>query len=163
MSSLCARLRHVCRTTTSRAESTPSRDLLSYSVAPTTVVPPSDHTKRAKYACEKCGTTFGRLDNLQHHVRSVCSSSISSSIIISSSSSSSSSSSVLNSVLTSPSRQHQRDQKIEYTTPPPTRYRGRSVEPPDRLPFSDTLSTELIDVVRAHLSAIRTHVSRGPL
>ena len=37
------------------------------------------------------------------------------------------------------------------------------LEPPDLLPFADTLSTELLDVVRAHWSAIRTHVSRGPL
>ena len=46
-------------------------------MAPQAVVPPSDHAKRAKYVCEKCGATFGRLDNLQRHVRLVCSSSIS--------------------------------------------------------------------------------------
>ena len=71
----CAELqRHV-----QSCHSTPSWGLHSYSVAPPTVVPPSDHAKGAKYACEKCGTTFGRLDNLQRHVRSVCSNSSSSS------------------------------------------------------------------------------------
>ena len=59
--------------------STPSCGLHSYSVAPPMVTPPSDYAKRTKYACEKCGATFGRLDNLQRHVRSVCSSSSSSS------------------------------------------------------------------------------------
>ena len=37
------------------------------------------------------------------------------------------------------------------------------IDPPARLPFADTLSTELLDVVRAHWSTIRTRVSRRPL
>ena len=37
------------------------------------------------------------------------------------------------------------------------------LEPPARLPFADNLSTELLDVVRAHWQTIRTRVTRGPL
>ena len=80
MSSLWARLRHVCRTTTSRAELSLDAILRpSFILGGTTNSGATYHAKRAKYACEKCGTTFGRLDNLQRHVRSVCSSSSSSS------------------------------------------------------------------------------------
>ena len=53
------------------SHSTPSVNEHSYSVAPPAAVPPSDHAKRTKYAC-KCNATFGRWDDLQHHVRSVC-------------------------------------------------------------------------------------------
>ena len=51
------------------------------------------------------------------------------------------------------------------TTPPhhPLVTEEDPIEPPDRLPFSDTPSTELLDVVRNYWSTIRTHVSRGPL
>ena len=64
--------------------STPSVNQHSYSVAPPAAVSPSDPEKRTKYAC-KCDATFGRWDDLPHHVRSICR--------LSSSSSSSSSSS----------------------------------------------------------------------
>ena len=37
------------------------------------------------------------------------------------------------------------------------------IEPPDRLPFPDALSTDLLDVVREHWSTIRTRVARGPV
>ena len=37
------------------------------------------------------------------------------------------------------------------------------IEPPDRLPFPDALSTDLLDVVREHWSIIRTRVARGPV
>ena len=59
------RRRHV------ESHSTPSVYQHSYSVAPPAVVPPSDHAKRKIYAC-KCDATFGRWDDLQHHIRSVC-------------------------------------------------------------------------------------------
>ena len=59
------RRRHV------ESHSTPSVNQHSYSVAPPALVPPSDHAKRKKYAC-KCDATFGRWDDLQHHIRSVC-------------------------------------------------------------------------------------------
>ena len=55
-----------------KSHSTPSWDQHRYSVAPpAAAVPPSDQDKKAKYAC-KCDATFGRWDDLQHHVRSVC-------------------------------------------------------------------------------------------
>ena len=154
--------------------STPSWGLHSYSMAPPTVVPPSDHAKRAKYACEKCGATFGRLDNLQRHVRSVCSSS----------------SSRRNTTVYTCKKCgrkfkrryhltiHARTACVDVTEPPVPKRSKREdttpphhplvteedpIQPPDRLPFSDTLSTELLDVVRAHWSTIRTHVWRGPL
>ena len=43
----------------------------SYYVAQPAAVSSSDHAKRTKYSC-KCDATFGRWDDLQHHVRSVC-------------------------------------------------------------------------------------------
>ena len=46
---------------------------------------------------------------------------------------------------------------------PSASYRQDPVDPPARLSFADTLSTELLDVVRAHWSTIRTRVSIGPL
>ena len=53
--------------------------------------------------------------------------------------------------------------KRHYPIPPPTRYRGRPLRTTRSTSLSDTLSTELLDVVRAHWSGITTHVSRGPL
>ena len=153
----CAELqRHV------QCHSTPSWDVYSYSVAPPTVVPPSDHAKRAKYVCEKCGGTFGRLDNLQRHVRLVCSSS-----------SSRRNTTVYTCKKCGRKFERRRDltrhsrtkctdvteppapkrSKREDTTPPhhPLVTEKDPIEPPDRLPFSDTLSTELLDVVRNRL------------
>ena len=49
-----------------------------------------------------------------------------------------------------------------YHTAPPTRQED-PIEPPDQLPFSDTLSTQLLDFVRNHWSTIRTRVSISPL
>ena len=138
------------------------------------VTSPSDYAKRTKYACEKCGTTFGRLDNLQRHVRSVCSSSSSRRNIT---------------VYTCKKCgrkferrwlliRHARTVCTDVTEPPAAKRSTREdttpsyhplvteedpLDPPDQLPFADTLSTELLDVVRAHWSAIRTHASRGPL
>ena len=37
------------------------------------------------------------------------------------------------------------------------------IDPPDRFPFHDALSTDLLEVVRNNWSSIRTRVSRGPL
>ena len=144
----CAELqRHV-----QSCHSTPSWGLQSYSVAPPTMVPPSDHAKRAKYACEKCGTTFGRLDNLQRHVRSVCGSS-----------SSRRNTTVYTCKKCGRKFERRRDLTIhartacaDVTEPPVPKRSKREdttpshhplvteedpLQPPDRLPFSDTLST----------------------
>ena len=175
----CAELqRHV------ESHSTPSWDIHSYSVAPQAVVPPSDHAKRAKYVCEKCGATFGRLENLQRHVRLVCSRRRRRRR------SSSSSSRRRNTtvymckkcgpkferrwLLTRHARtactdvtekpSPKRSKREDTTTPHhPLFTEDDPIDPPDRLPFSDTLSTELLDVIRYHWSTIRTRVSRGPL
>ena len=56
-----------------KSHATPSLDEHTCSVVPQAVVPCSYLSKRAKYVCEKCGVTFGILDNLQHHIRTVCS------------------------------------------------------------------------------------------
>ena len=37
------------------------------------------------------------------------------------------------------------------------------IDPPDRFPFPDSLSTDLLEVVRNNWSSIRTRVPRGPL
>ena len=169
----CAELqRHV------ESHSTPSLDVHSYSVAPQAVGLLSDHAKRAKYVCEKCGAKFGRLDNLQRHVRLVCSSS--------SNSSSRRRNTTVYTCKKCGRNYERRDHltrhtrtactyvteaptpkisKREDTTPPlhPLVTEEDPIEPPDRLPFSDILSKELLDVVRNHWSTIRTHVSRGPL
>ena len=165
-----------------KSHSTPSWDQHKYSVAPpAAAVPPSDHAKRAKYAC-KCGATFGRWDHLQRHVRSVCSRS-------NRSSSSSRGKKITVYMCTKCGRnfnkrdhltRHARTMCTNVTEPPsPKRSNMKDtpphnhhhplfteedpIEPPDRLPFADTLSTELLDVVRVHWSTIRTCLSRGPL
>ena len=144
-------------------------------MVPPAVVPPSDHGNTAKYVC-KCGATFERVSHLQHHVRSVCSSS-------------SSISSRNTTVYTCKKcgrnferrwllTRHARTACVDVTEPPSPKRSKRDdttpphhplvteedpIEPPDRLPFSDTLSTELLDVVRNQWSTIRTRVPRGPL
>ena len=163
------------------SHATPAVNEHTYSVAQPTVVPPSDHVKRTKYSC-KCDATFGRWDDLQHHVRSVCRLS-----------SSSSSNRKKTTVYTctkcgqkfdkcsnrtrhvistctdvvvvvvkeppSPKRSNRED-----TTPHhPLVTNEDPIDPPARLPFADNLSTELLDVVRAHWSTVRTRVTRGPL
>ena len=160
------------------SHSTPSVNQHSYSVAPPAAVPPSDHAKRTKYAC-KCDATFGRWDDLQHHVRSVCR-------LSSNSSSSSSRKKTTVYTCTKCGRKfnrryilvrHARTVCTDVNEPPsPKRSKTEDttphhplvtdedpIEPPDRLPITDNLSTELLDVVRNHWSTIRTRVSRGPL
>ena len=154
--------------------STPSVNQLSYSVAPPAAVPPSDHAKRTKYAC-KCDATFGRWDDLQNHVRFVCR--------LSSSSSSRKKTTVY--TCTKCGRtfnkrgnltRHARTTCTDVNEPPSPKRSNMEdttphhplvtdedpIDPPTRLPFADNLSTELLDVVRAHWSTIRTRVSRGP-
>ena len=139
----------------------------------------SDHAKITKYTC-KCDATFGRWDDLQHHVISVCRLS---------SSSSSSSSTKKTAVYTCANcgknynrrdglTRHARTTCTGVVKKPPSPKRSNRedttphhplvthedpLDPPDRLPFDDTLSTELLDVVRAHWRTIRTRVMRGPL
>ena len=132
-----------------------------------------------RHQCEKCGVTFGRLDNLQRHVRSVCSSSNSSSCRRRNTTVYTCKKCGRKFERRNHLTIHARTACVNVTEPtaPKTSTREDTtpshyhplvteedpLEPPDRLPFADTLSTELLDVVRAHWSAIRTHASRGPL
>ena len=98
----------------------------------------SSRKKTTVYTCTKCGRKFNRRDILVRHARTVCTD--------------------FNEP-PSPKRSKMED------TPPhhPLVIDEHPIEPPDRFPFSDNLSTELLDVVRNHWSTIRTRVSRGPL
>ena len=158
------------------SHSTPSVNEHSYSVAPPAVVPPSDHAKRMKYAC-KCDATFGRWDDLQHQVRSACH--------LSRSNSSSREKTTVytctkcgkNFVSRHTLNRHARTTCTDVNEPQSPKISNREdttphhplitdedpIDPPARLPFAENLSTELLDVVRAHWSTIRTRVSRGPL
>ena len=164
------------------SHATPAVTEHTYSVAqPLEVpleVPPSDQAKRTKYSC-KCDATFERWDDLQQHVMSVCRLS---------SSSSSSSNKKQTTVYTCAKCgkkytrrndlvRHARQPCTGVVTKPPSPKRSireattphhplvtdaDPIDPPARLPFADNLSTELLDVVRAHWSTIRTRVTRGP-
>ena len=149
------------------------------SVAQPAVMPSSDHAKKAKFVCNKCGVRFGRWDTLRRHVRNLCSHS---------SRSSSCSRSRRENTTTYMCKKCGRNfntrkdmfrqtrtacgdvnepqlpkiSKWEHTTPPLVTEEN-PIEPPARRPFSDTLSKELLDVVGEHWSTIRTRVSRGPV
>ena len=150
------------------SHSTPAVNEHSYSVAQPAAVPPSDHAKRTKYSC-KCDATFGRWDDLQHHVRSVCRLSSSTVYTCTKCGKKFNRRDILvrhaRTVCTvvkeppSPKRSNRED-----TTPHhPLVTHENPIDPPARLPFADNLSTELLDVVRAHWSTVRTRVTRGPL
>ena len=156
------------------SHSTPSVNEHSYSVAQPAAVPPSDHVKRTKYAC-KCDATFGRWDDLQHHVRSVCRLS----------SSSSRKKTTVYTCTKCGKTFNRRDNLTRHARTmctvvkePPSPKRSNMedttphhplvtdedpIDPPARLPFADNLSMELLDVVRVHWSTVRTRVTRGPL
>ena len=134
--------------------------------------------------CEKCGVTFGRRDSVQRHVRTVCSRSSSRS---SSSRSSSHSSSRrrgprentttymwkkcgrhfdTNKDLTKHAQSpcaYVKEPPLPKRSTPPVVTEEDLIEPPGHLPFSETMSTGMLDVVREHWSTIKTRVSRGPL
>ena len=138
------------------------------------MVPPSGHAKRSKYAC-KCDATFGRWDDLQHHVKSVCRLC----------SSSNRKKATVYTCTKCGKKFNRRDNLTRHAgtmctdvkeTPSPKRSNMEDttphhplvtdedpIDPPVRFPFADNLSTELLDVFRAHWSTIRTRVSRGPL
>ena len=155
------------------SHSTPAVNDHSYSVAQPEAVPPSDHAKRTKYSC-KCDTTFGRWDDLQHHVRSVCRLSRKKTTVytctkcgknfnrrdnLTRHARTTCTVVVVVNKPPSPKRSNRED-----TTPHhPLVTDEDPIDPPARLPFADNLSTELLDVVRAHWSTVRTRVTRGPL
>ena len=87
--------------------------------------------------CIKCGKVFTNHYNLQRHERTVCVDAVSPPL---------------------PKRA-----KREDTTPRHPFIFEDPIDPPDRFPFPDALSTDLLEVVRNNWSSIRTRVSRGPL
>ena len=160
------------------SHATPAVTEHTYSVAPPPLdvprevpreVPPSEQAKRTKYSC-KCDATFDIWDDLQHHVRSVCR--LSSSRSRSSSSSSNRKQTTVYTCAKCGMKftrrnnltRHARIHAVDTKPPSPKiSIREDTIDPPARLPFADNLSTELLDVVRAHWSTIRTRVTRGPL
>ena len=174
------------------SHATPAVTEHTYSVAPPLdvpremprEVPPSEQAKRTKYSC-KCDATFDIWDDLQHHVRSVCR--LSSSRSRSSSSSSNRKQTTVYTCAKCGMTFNKRVNLTRHvrnactadddTTPPSPKISIREdttpnhplvtdadpIDPPARLPFADNLSPELLDVVRAHWSTIRTRVTRGPL
>ena len=165
------------------SHATPAVNEHSFSVAPPAVVPPSDHAKRTKYAC-KCDATFGKWDDLQHHVRVVCrlSSSRSSNRTkttvytcakcgknfnrpdnLTRHARTSCTDGVVVVVVVKKPPSPKRSKREDTTPHHPLVTDEDPIDPPARLPFADNLSTELLDVVRAHWSTVRTRVTRGPL
>ena len=146
------------------SHSTPSVNEHSYSIAPST----GNRSKKTKYSC-KCDATFSRWANLQHHVRTTCRLTKKTTTV--------------DYTCTKCGRNFTRHGNLTRHTytcikppPPPKRSNAEDttshhplvtdedpVDPPARLPFADTLSMELLDVVRTHWSTIRTRASRGPL
>ena len=53
--------------------------------------------------------------------------------------------------------------KMEDATPRHPFISEDPIDPPERFPFPDALSTDLFEIVRNNWSSIRTRVSRGPL
>ena len=167
--------RHLCRhcglalesyaALRSHLESHPSENEHSYSIAPSGVrLEDPSRAKKTKFSC-KCEATFERWNDLRHHVRTTC--------------------------RLKKKRKTKtytcdecgknfvrRDYLSKHVcaptqpSPPPSPPLPSHhplvtdedpVDPPERLPFPDALSTNLLDVVREHWSSIRTCVARGPL
>ena len=119
----------------------------------TTARSSSEHTKT--HVCQNCGLSFGRRDSLQRHVRTSCGT-------------------CQKCGLSFGRRIDLKKHTSRCSDGPPVPKRPRvetsnvpivedPVEPPDRLPFPDALSADLLDVVREHWSTVRTRVARGPV
>ena len=119
-----------------------------------------------KYTCSKCNKVFARNYHLLRHIRTVC-----------------------NSITVSPPAvcikcgkvfanhynlsRHERTSCIDTVSPPLPKKEDTTprhpfisedpIDPSDRFPFPDSLSTDLLEVVRNNWSSIRTRVSRDPL
>ena len=85
--------------------------------------------------CKKCGKVFANHHTLQRHERTVC--------------------------VDSPPLP-KRPKKEDTTSRHPF-ISEDPIDPPERFPFPDALSTDLLEVVCNNWSSIRTRVSRGPL
>ena len=124
-----------------------------------------------KYTCSKCNKVFGKKHHMLRHERTVCNSTTT--------------------TVSPPSvcikcgkvfarnytlQRHERTTCVDTVSPPlPKRSKREDttpchpfisedpIDPPERFPFPDALSTDLLEVVRNNWSSIRTRLSRGPL
>ena len=92
--------------------------------------------QKKTYTCERCDRSFSSLAHLNRHTRTACDDDV------------------------EPPLPKRSRWESTMTLPP---FVEDPVEPLDRLPFPDALSTDLLDVVREHWSTIRTRVARGPV
>ena len=92
--------------------------------------------KQKTYTCERCGPSFGDRYDMNRHARTACSDDVE-----------------------PPLPKRSRWESTMTLSP----FVEDPIEPPDRLPYPDALSTDLLDVVREHWSTIRTRVARGPV
>ena len=126
--------------------------------------------KSAPSAKKICGSSFGRRDNLLRHIRTVYTSSRKNTTVFTCTKCGRNfytrhhlirhARTACTDASSPPSPK--RAKREEETTPLHPLVTEEPIDPPVRLPFIDTLSTELLDV-REHWSAIRTCVARGRL
>ena len=124
-----------------------------------------------KYTCSKCNKVFGKKYNMLRHIRTVCVAACNSTTTVSPPSVCSKCGKVF--VRNDNLQRHEttcivspplpKRAKREDTTPRHPFISEDPIGPPDRFPFPDALSTDLLEVVRNNWSSIRTRVSRGPL
>ena len=120
-----------------------------------------------KYTCSKCNKVFGKKHHMLRHERTVCNSTNVS----------------LPSVcikcckVFANHRNLSRHERTTCVVSPPLPNRAKRedttprhpfisedpIDPPERFPFPDALSTDLLEVFRNNWSSIRTRLSRGPL
>ena len=116
-----------------------------------------------KYTCSKCNKVFARNYHLLRHIRTACNSTATT---------------VCSKCDKVFGKKHllQRHETTCVVSPPLSKRAKREdatpshpfisedpIGPPERFPFPDALSTDLLEVVRNNWSSIRTRVSRGPL
>ena len=114
-----------------------------------------------KYTCSKCNKVFARNYHLLRHIRTACNSTTTVC-------------SKCNKVFSRNYNLQRHETACVVSPPLPKRAKMEdatpshpfiieSIGPPERFPFPDALSKDLLEVVRNNWSSIRTRVSRGPL
>ena len=116
-----------------------------------------------KYTCSKCNKVFARNYYLLRHIRTACNSTTTTVC------------SKCNKVFGKKHHLQRHETTCVVSPPLPKRSKREDatpshpfisedpIGPPERFPFPDALSTDLLEVVRNNWSSIRTRVSRGPL
>ena len=115
-----------------------------------------------KYTCSKCNKVFARNYHLLRHIRTACNSTTTVC-------------SKCNKMFSRNDNLQRHETTCVVSPPLPKRAKREDatpshpfisedpIGPPERFPFPDALSTDLLQVVRNNWSSIRTRVSRGPL